>query len=223
MKTIHFVMTGPPAADAGSFVKIVDDSGNPVDVGWWQHDESDGLWHYIMPVRMVPELMVEQGQDGPSIDEATSRHIRRTEPLRLPSDDLDPGQAGRAALREKLKGRQAAAAPKTIEPPAPTPIGHIPAPCCGTPYNPADELLDCGNCGEGKCAKCLPNAVKPCVDCAALAASKEENEFVGDGPDAGSAAPPAGRLFDGQFHPDPKAVARAAAEGTEIQDDEDEG
>lgn len=200
MRTVRFVMTGPPTADAGAFVGIFDEDGNRVEVGWWEHDGRNHV--YVMPVRMVPELMTPPGVEVETLPARES--VRSNEPM-------NDGLAARRALKERLAGRQKVKSEESKVESAPP--GHVPAPCCGQPHDPNEELLDCGHCGEPKCGTCLPNATAPCVDCAALAAGKEENEFQGS-------APPAARLFDGEFHPDKKAVERAEAEGVLVEEDE---
>ena len=224
MKTVQFVMTGPPSAEVGSFVQIVNESGEPVDVGFWQHDGQN--WRYIMPVRMVPELMVPHGQiveDGLAL--ATARITGPlggvSVPSRTPtrqSEDIDQGIAGRNALREKLRERVKQSQSSSTSPAPPAPANWPVAPCCAKPFDPSSALVDCGHCGEGKCPECMPDALRGCLDCQALEAGKEENEFSGS---SGAAAPSASRLFDGQYHPDPKKAQQAKDAG-ELAEDEDE-
>lgn len=207
MKTVRFVMTGPPTADAGSFVGIVDDDNNPVSVGWWEHDGEH--WVYVMPVRMVPELIVASGQSE------TGQHV---DDQSVGQSVLQPPQRGavgqteslamrkRRELKERVKGMVKKEVGAAADPVAVVPPHWELCPGCSQKFDPQkDELLDCSLCGDSKCtARCMPNPVDPCLDCQALIPEK------GEGFDR-SVAPPNATLFDDKFHADPKAVARAQA------------
>lgn len=219
MRTVAFVVTGPPTADIGAFVEVVDDEGMKVEVGWWERRGAN--WAYVMPVELVPRLIVPP----PAEAEKTYQYQYRTrDGLGVVDPLADEGQRAmsaldaRAALKERVRNaRKKEVAPVTV---TSTDIpAHWPAcPGCQSRFDPAkDELLDCGNCGESRStACCLPDPVRPCADCDALAAAGEEQGLVDE-----SAAPPAGRLFDGKFHPDPRKAAQAAAAGDDVQDDDD--
>lgn len=214
-RTLSFIITGPPTLDAGSFVSIVDDAtGQRIDasVGWWWHD---GQYHrFTMPYEFAPRLVTAPPES--SISESITRVSAKSPELQQIIDESD-AIALRKRRRSQIDGAKRKEAP-TAAPAdnAPAPAHWERCPSCTTPIDPsAHELMDCGNCGESKCtAACLPNPVRPCVDCQALDGAAEEQEQV--------AAPPSGRLFDNQFRPDPREVAKAQEDSDlEIREDED--
>lgn len=210
-RTLSFIITGPPTLDAGSFVAIVDDAtGQPIEPGWWQHDGTN--WRYYLPYEFAPRLVSAPPES--SISDSISRAAAKSPELQKIIDESDAISA-RNRLRERVRGanrKEQTAADQS----AAAPAHWERCPSCTQPVDPSrHELMDCGNCGESKCtAQCMPDPVRPCVDCQALAGAAEEQEQV--------AAPPSGRLFDGQFRPDPKAVARAQEDSDlEIEEGED--
>lgn len=208
----------------GSLVTVVDDSNNRVEAGWWEHDGS--YWRYVCPIELVPRLQFaaaaaaqQQAQFGTITDKATGE--TRQVPLRQLEDIINYQSPldQRKALREKVS-KLKPKAEKQATAAAVAPAGQLKCPnvTCDGYYDPSEDLLDCGECGESRCAKCMPDPVRPCADCQALKATPDEGGYDAS---AAGAAPPSGRLFDGQFHPDPKALAKAEAAG-ELPDDDDD-
>lgn len=218
MRTVRFVMTGPPTTDAGSFVGIVDDDGQPVSVGWWQHDGAH--WVYVMPVRMVPELVVPNAESM-GMPQAASIVSTATEPI-PPSVAHVPNESAlqrqRRMLKERVKGaakKEIATVATTNDQPVAVPANWEKCPSCGKPFDPQkDELMDCSRCSEPKCTReCLTNVVEPCVDCQALEPDKHDDDDA--------AAPPASALFSGKQINDPETMRRLGAAAVELTDDGD--
>lgn len=220
MKTISFVMTGPPSVEAGAFVKIVDDEGNPVDVGWWEHD---GQYHrYTMPVELVPRLVLPAGRIAePYGDDPTIQAIYKRERDRALHEPIDfsRAEAGSRVLQETIaesdaiaarrrRKEQVASAQKKVlgasAAPAEAPAHWETCPSCRNKFDPAkDELMACGQCGEDRStACCMPNPTQPCLDCQAQKPDPDEA-------DATFAAPPGDALFDGKFRGKDGGVSEA--------------
>lgn len=195
-KFIEILMTGPPSGDAPQFVGIVDDQGEPVEVGVWYHDGEH--WRYQIPVELVPRMVLTA-----EMLEGVARHVSSTPPLRdvvfrqdsisLSAGGGDDPKAQRRKLKEKVgavkKDKQAVQPPPQDDWP--------PCPSCKKKFDPRkDEILACPQCGEDKSTFCcLTNPTQPCVDCDALNDTRsdfDKTASAGDGPFAQ-------RVFDGQL------------------------
>ncbi len=216
---VKFIMTGPPNADAGSFVAIVDDTGRKIDVGWWQHNGH--VWEYVMPVRMVPELIPPTQPptyDDPKIEAAYQQAKTESMSTIAPPVKRPPTQTG-PALRQRLRDKVARTPKKeqeanvNVDPNTlPLPAGHERCPSCGKPFDPTkDELMGCGKCGEDKStACCLTDPTRPCADCEALGAAADEQEII--------TAPPS--VFDADFSS--QSPARSSDDHDDINDTGDQ-
>jgi len=166
-KHIEFVFTGPPQADIGQLVKVIDDNGDPIDkeIGGWYHDGQ--YWRFQIPVELVPRLVV------PQIKYPTYGDI-------LPKGGHDAiaavtkeneEQAKRRALKEKVTAaRTSANVPQD---------DWLSCPECKQKFDPRkDSLIDCMNCLEPRCtAQCLPDPAGKCLVCQALEADAEEGGY----------------------------------------------
>lgn len=218
-RTLSFIITGPPTLAIGTFVAVVDDeTGASVDAGWWQHDGTH--WRYSMPYEFAPRLVTAPPDSN--LSDSLPREIA------VPQDGRDPRLqqivresdailANRRRLKEAVKAAASAPRKEDLQQAATIPAHweSCPSPGCHKRFDPAtNELLTCSNCGEDRStACCLPDPVRPCLDCQALGGAAEENEMVG--------APPAGALFDGVFRPDPRKMAEAQAAGDDVQEEDE--
>ena len=218
-RTLSFIITGPPTLDVGTFVAIVDDeTGASVDVGWWQHDGAH--WRYSMPYEFAPRLVTPPPASSVSSTVGSMRSATSSDPELQALIGQSDAISARQRLRERVRNaprKDAAqeAAATTAAASAPVPAHFELCGNCRQRFDPGvHELLACGNCGEDRCtANCLPDPVRPCLDCQALEGAAEENELVG--------APPSGPLFDGVFRPDPRKVEQARAAGDDIDEGDD--
>lgn len=171
MKTqyIEFVFTGPPQADLGQFVQVIDDRGEPVSIGGWYHDGQH--WRYQIPVELVPRLIVPgryEPTDPAICPCGNAEHTLEAKAASVANDAL----AMRRKLKERVLAQKQAAAPVVGD-------DWQLCPECHERFDPRkDDLVDCPNCSEPRCtAKCLPDPAGPCLTCQALEAGPEEGGY----------------------------------------------
>jgi hypothetical protein len=211
VKYVKFVVTGPPTADIGAVIGVFDENNERVDVGWWQPAD-DNRWEYLMPVRLVPELIappVERiEREIAEVEAITGQPISRAAGVK-PEATISVNERMRQQLRSRI-----ANAPKKEKPMDPQLTEKCPG--CQQPFDPTkDEVMDCGNCSNPKStACCLPDPTQPCLDCQALQPDPEDGVTSQN-----IAAPPSTRLFDDQFHADPKEIQKQQAAGNDYEEE----
>lgn len=178
MQFIEIIFTGPPNPDVAlQMLKIVDDRGEEVTIGEFYHDGR--FWRYQIPVELVPRMIVPHSPTGrlPKADDDVPEGVRSGRVDRPYGSDA---AAKRAELKERLGARPGRTRPQSAEP-VPD-LETETCPNCKGKFSPKEyELLDCPKCEEKRCTKtCLPNPVDPCLDCQALNAGPEENDFEGE-------------------------------------------
>jgi predicted nucleic acid-binding Zn-ribbon protein len=225
---IDFVFQGPPdPTSALSLVEVVDQDGQKIELGQWFHDGA--FWRYRIPTELVPRMVLPVDAapryQEPRIQQAYEAGLEEAITLPLPLPDP---RAARAALLDRVKSAPKKEGAQTSMAPIPSPpADREKCSNCGEPYDPREhEMLDCPQCGEGRCtAKCLPTATEPCLDCQALAAGPEEGGYdpaaAAPAKPKAAPAPPPG-VFSPGFSPALAEELRQKGKSAEVDDEDGE-